>query len=115
MRMRHFASMSCVAAGLAAMLPLSVHGQSPAAGKPVPRAARAIPRTPDGHPDMQGLWNSIDAFFTPLERPSKLAGKENVTDAELNDVLREEAQKKVDGALTAGVGSYGREWYEYKE
>jgi hypothetical protein len=112
--MRLFSAAS-LAAALGVMLSSSVHGQSPASPKPVHRPAQTIVRTPDGQPDIQGLWNSIDAFFTPLERPSKLAGKDNVSDEELNDVLREEAQRKVDGALTAGVGSYGREWYEYKE
>jgi hypothetical protein len=90
----------------------TVAGQAGAAPKKA--ASRPIPKTADGHPDLQGLWNSIDAFLTPLERPSKLA-KENVSDEELSEVLRQEAQKKIDGALSVGVGSYGREWYEYKE
>jgi hypothetical protein len=92
----------------------TVDGQAGAAPKKAGGAGRPIPKTADGHPDLQGLWNSIDAFLTPLERPSKLA-KENVSDEELSEVLRQEAQKKIDGALTVGVGSYGREWYEYKE
>jgi len=90
-----------------------VDGQGGAAAKKAP--AGPIPRTADGHPDLQGLWNSIDAFFTPLERPSKLGDKGSASDEEASEVLRQEAQKKIDGALTAGVGSYGREWYEYKE
>jgi hypothetical protein len=103
-----------LAVALAVMLPITTHGQAP----PAPKTARAAPpvaRTPDGQPDIQGLWNSIDAFFTPLERPSKLAGKTNVSQAELDEVLKEEADRKVDGALNAGTGSYGREWYEYRE
>jgi hypothetical protein len=111
--------LSFVAAGLcASLLATRVDGQSAAAVKKSGAAAAStarIPRTADGHPDLQGLWNSIDAFFTPLERPGQLADKANVSDEELNDVLRQEAQKKIDGALTSGVGSYGREWYEYKE
>jgi hypothetical protein len=42
----------------------------------VPAAAQA-PRTPDGRPDMQGLWTN--ATFTPFERPQGLAGKEFFT------------------------------------
>jgi len=95
---------------------LQAHAQgAPRQTQRVGSAAPRIPRTPDGQPDIQGLWNSIDAFFTPLERPGQLADKSNVSDEELSDVLRQEAQKKIDGALTAGVGSYGREWYEYRE
>ena len=38
------------------------------------------PRTPDGQPDLQGLWTM--ATFTPLERPAHLAGKEFFTEEE---------------------------------
>ena len=31
-------------------------------------AAKPIPRTPDGKPDMQGNWTN--QTFTPLERPA---------------------------------------------
>lgn len=40
----------------------------------------ALPRTPDGHPDLQGLWDY--RTVTPLERPRDLADKEFFTDAE---------------------------------
>jgi hypothetical protein len=40
----------------------------------------AIPRTSDGHPDLQGIWTN--ATITPLERPAALAGKPTLTDAE---------------------------------
>jgi hypothetical protein len=39
-----------------------------------------IPRTPDGHPDFEGIWTN--ATITPLERPAALAGKPTLTDAE---------------------------------
>ena len=34
-------------------------------------------RTPDGHPDLQGVWNFSTA--TPMERPEDLAGQETLT------------------------------------
>src|SRR5262245_48250460 len=37
-------------------------------------------RTPDGRPDLQGMW--LNNTATPLERPAGLAGKATVTDAE---------------------------------
>jgi hypothetical protein len=38
------------------------------------------PRTPDGKPDLQGIWNFSTA--TPVERPPELAGKEFLTPAD---------------------------------
>jgi hypothetical protein len=38
------------------------------------------PRTPDGKPDLQGVWTN--ATLTPLERPANMAGKATLTDAE---------------------------------
>jgi hypothetical protein len=38
------------------------------------------PRTPDGRPDLQGLWTNTTV--TPLERPGNLAGKEFFTPEE---------------------------------
>src|SRR4051794_262118 len=38
------------------------------------------PRTPDGHPDLQGFWTN--ATITPLERPRELGAKEFFTPAE---------------------------------
>ena len=34
------------------------------------------PRTPDGQPDLNGIWTS--RTFTPLERPANLAGKSSL-------------------------------------
>jgi hypothetical protein len=64
-------------------------------------AARAqtakIPRTPDGHPDLQGTWTN--ATLTPLERPAAFNGKLNVTDAEATQY-----EKKQDDELKSGDG-----------
>ena len=40
-----------------------------------------IPRTPDGRPDLQGVWANNNA--TPLERPDALADKAELTEEEL--------------------------------
>ena len=37
------------------------------------RTSYTPPRTPDGQPDLQGVWTNIT--ITPLERPADLAGK----------------------------------------
>jgi hypothetical protein len=38
------------------------------------------PRTPDGHPDLQGTWTN--ATLTPLQRPAELGSKEFFTEQE---------------------------------
>ena len=40
-----------------------------------------VPRTPDGRPDLQGVWANNTA--TPLERPEILGDKATLTDEEL--------------------------------
>ena len=44
------------------------------------------PRTPDGQPDLQGVWLSNTA--TPLERPKQLEGKARLTDEEVAEFRR---------------------------
>jgi hypothetical protein len=39
------------------------------------------PRTPDGQPDLQGVWS--DASVTPLERPKALGDRKMLTDGEV--------------------------------
>ncbi len=53
-----------------------------AAVKAIPKATKSWtePRTPDGQPDLQGVWTN--GTITPLERPVELAGKEFFTPQE---------------------------------
>src|SRR5260370_6116544 len=44
------------------------------------------PNTPDGWPDLQGVWLSNSA--TPLERPKALEGKASLTDAEVAELKK---------------------------
>jgi len=44
------------------------------------------PRTPDGQPDLQGIWTM--ATFTPLERPANLKTKEFFTEEEAADLQK---------------------------
>ena len=71
------------------------------------------PRTPDGHPDLQGVWNY--AAGTPLERPIAYGEREFLTDDELirtEGLLRERANAdRRDGAGTDA--DLGREVNEF--
>ena len=42
--------------------------------------AQKLPRTPDGHPDLQGVWTN--STLTPLERPGQFSGKTALTETE---------------------------------
>jgi hypothetical protein len=39
-----------------------------------------VPRTADGHPDLQGIWTN--ATLTPMQRPAEFGDKKTVSDAE---------------------------------
>jgi hypothetical protein len=75
----------------------------------------AVPRTPDGKPDLQGVWTN--ATITPLERPAALAGKPTMTDAEAKayeksnyeELVKQDGQS--DGPLIAAAGSSGTGGY----
>jgi hypothetical protein len=101
MRYRAFASILA----LAIMPGASLFGQS----------KTAIPRTPDGHPDLQGIWTN--ATITPLERPAALAAKPTLTDAEAVALEKMAAKDlaNVDGKsedpLLAAAGSNGTGGY----
>jgi hypothetical protein len=76
--------------------------------------AKAL-RTPDGQPDLQGIW--AYATVTPLERPTELAGKEALTEKEAAEfeqtvVNRNNADRR-DGGAEADVGrAYNNFWYD---
>src|SRR4051794_20546398 len=52
--------------------------QTPA--KPAPARAVAAPRTVDGHPDLQGVYDV--ATTTPLERPAEAKGRPTLSNEE---------------------------------
>src|SRR5476649_1218565 len=69
MRMRNRLLTATALAGavaVASLMPARLAGQ--VASKAPPAAKRAIPRTPDGHPDLQGTYDL--ATLTPIERPA---------------------------------------------
>src|SRR6185503_11446950 len=43
-----------------------------------------VPRTPDGHPDLQGVWSNNSV--TPMTRPTQWKDKTELTDAEVNEL-----------------------------
>ncbi len=97
------------AAILLVMVP-PASAQAPAKAK----APAMMTKTPDGHPDMQGIWTNVT--LTQLERPEDLAGKATLTDAEAKSYEQRDIQTgSIDGdvnnrvlrnAGSAGTGAY---------
>jgi hypothetical protein len=85
-------------------------GQPPAG--PAPNDSFKVPRTPWGHPDLQGLWSN--ATTTPLERPDEHKGKAELSDHEFEQADAATAKRRnTDQAPRAGdPGTYNEFWWE---
>jgi hypothetical protein len=108
----------------ASISPVPVAAQAPSSGvKAVAPSRWTPPRTPDGQPDLQGVWNY--STLTPLERPNELGGKEVLTDEEAAEFERRRLEvtnpdrRDAAGLQFNGVPSndidraYNAFWYDY--
>ena len=75
-------------------------------------------RTPDGHPDLQGVWNFSTA--TPMERPADLAEQATLTAEEaaaweqrLAEQRAANESEREDAPLGARLGYSVRVWFEH--
>ena len=78
----------------------SLSAQTPAARAAAPNTGAKIPRAPDGHPDLTGIWSN--ATRTPFERPDSFGGKASLTDAEAREWNEREAQRWEEGSKVEG-------------
>ena len=89
---------------LGSLAPVSVTAQ------PSSAAATSVPRTPDGRPDLQGVWNF--GSVTPLQRPAALAGQEFLTAEDASALEAQAAASRVDRPPRPGdPGSYNQFWF----
>jgi hypothetical protein len=93
---RFLASLRALAIVIAVLLmvPVSVAGQArvPQANAKATASTKTWtpPRTPDGQPDLQGVW--VNHSATPLERPASLKGRPFLTDEEVTELKRRVAR-----------------------
>jgi hypothetical protein len=104
---------------LAAAVALAHHAAAGAQTRPDAGPGSTVPRTPDGHPDLQGVWTN--ATLTPLERPRALADKPFFTEQEARALEAQAADRQAaaddararEQALARGdIGSYNQFWFD---
>jgi hypothetical protein len=102
----------CAAVLLAAGLTGGIQAQQ---GPARPSAASAaVPRTPWGDPDLQGVWSSDSEAGVPFERPAELGEKASLSAEELEQVLDEREEQRAERAPTLGgvTGAGPTHWFE---
>ena len=86
---------------LALLACLQAFSQSPSSATKPAAAAKAwtLGHTPDGQPDIQGIWTNANRV--PLERPKALGSKEFYSPEEAAEVARKGKGERGDGVVTA--------------
>jgi hypothetical protein len=81
-----------IAGGVLVVAGQDLAGQSAGpAARATPTATWKAPRTPDGQPDLQGVWDFRNVI--PLERPARFADKAFLTDEEIAEYEKEAAHR----------------------
>jgi hypothetical protein len=111
MKYRTFSSLAIVTTiAAASMFQTQASGQVSAASSSA-KGKASDPRTPDGQPDFQGIWNT--STVTPMERPRELAGKEFFASEEEARAYEKAAFSRSEAGINNGIGSYNDAFYEF--
>jgi hypothetical protein len=81
-----FGVLALASALTAGGISVGAQGQRPASKSSAAPRSWVVARTPDGHPDFQGVW--ANNTVTPLQRPKQWEGKKTLTDAEIAELQR---------------------------
>jgi hypothetical protein len=104
---------------LIVLLASGAPAEAQTAASPSSAAGWTAPRTPDGRPDLQGIWTN--ATLTPLERPAHLSKRPFLTEEEAQALEAQAAGRQATAddpqarqqALARGdIGSYNQFWFD---
>jgi hypothetical protein len=106
-----------IAVALALSPTVFAGGQATSAppAKPPAKAKKALPKLPDGRPDLQGTWDF--AQLTPFEKPNEF-GEKSADDVNVEEYAQERAAQsnkdRRDGPATADVErAYNDFWWDF--
>jgi hypothetical protein len=94
------------------LLVVSLAAQSAGTSSGSASSGWKVPRTPDGHPDMQGVWGNNSV--TPMTRPRQWKDKTALTDAEVEE-LKMMAARFVDQGGDAIFGNFIQQLLDAKD
>ena len=105
------------AIGACALMSLSVQTNAQGSNTITSSAgSKTVPKTPWGHPDLQGVWTTDEEIGVPLERPVELGTKAVLTEEEYRqrvETLKKRYQdNKEDRGREVGNEQAAVHWYE---
>jgi len=86
-------------AAAVALVALSGRLETPVDAQGSAARSWSAPRTPWGHPDLQGTYSNDDETGTPMERPRELEGKTlaDISPEELQKIIKDRNERFVEG------------------
>jgi hypothetical protein len=103
--------LAVVALAAGSLVGVSLMAQTAATPSGTP-AGWKVPRTPDGHSDLQGVWGNNSV--TPMTRPRQWKDKAVLTDAEVEE-LKQMAARFVDQGGDAIFGNFVQQMLDAKD
>jgi hypothetical protein len=114
----HVRTVSLLAVALAVSSAAIMGQQRPSTGTASGASSYTPPKTPWGHPDLQGVYTNKDEANTPLERPDEFKGRDpkDFSPGEIAELVKKrqsQAAEIAGGIGGAETGAGPTHWYEH--